>query len=61
MYDSYHFVGFEKLARLRHWMSSLGIEGIGEGVKRFLLHMRIGLICLTIPMIQIVACLDAMG
>ena len=36
MYNSYHFVGFEKLARLRHWMPSLGIQGIGEGVKRFL-------------------------
>ncbi len=36
MYDNYHFVGFEKLARLGHWMFSLGIQGIGEGVKRSL-------------------------
>ena len=36
MYNSYHCVGFGKLARLGHWMSSLGIDGIGEGVKRLL-------------------------
>ena len=36
MYNSYHLVGFGKVARLGHWMSSLGIHGIGEGVKRFL-------------------------
>ena len=35
MYHSYHFVGFDNLARLGHWMFGLGIQGISEGVKGF--------------------------
>ena len=30
MYDSCHFVGLERFARRGHWMSRLGMQGIGE-------------------------------
>lgn len=35
MYCSYHFVEFDNLVRLGHWMFGLGIQGISEGVKGF--------------------------
>ena len=35
MYHSYHFVGFDNLARLGHWMFGLERQDISEGLKGF--------------------------
>ena len=35
MYHSYHFLGFNKLARLGHWMFGLGLLGSSEGGRYF--------------------------